>query len=372
MQDKDNGSDMDGNKSDQLRDLLKGRKGERHAVVLQDFPDPDAISCGFAYRCLAEAWGVETDLLYGGRISHQENIAMVNLLDIKLLSWEKPDIPVGRYQGSVFVDNQGTTSCLVEPLKRANVPVLAIVDHHAPQEILQPLFSDIQPSIGACASIFVHYLQSGWLSLDATPEHRNLATALMHGIISETSALIQAQPQDFRAAAYLQPFCDRELLNEILHQQRSHRVMEVISVALENRVIHAGFCLAGVGYLRAEDRDAIPQAADFLLSEETVHTAIVFGVVQNDREFIHGSLRTTKSALSPDLFLKEALGKAASGSFYGGGKAKAGGFEIPLGFLSGQDDHELSKLKWEAFNAKIQKRFFTKMGVEGNAMPSVT
>ena len=355
---------LDNKKVAQLTELLKGREGERHAVILQDFPDPDAISCGFAYRCIAAELGIEAELIYGGRISHQENIAMVNLLDITLTYWDDTDIPKGRYQASIFVDNQGTTSCLVERLEKVDVPVLAIMDHHAPQGRLQPLFSDIRPSFGACASIFVRYLQAGLLTMGSKPEHRNLATALMHGIISETGALIEAQPADFTAAAYLQPFCDRELLSEILHQQRSHRVMEIINIALENRVIHAGFSLAGVGFLRAADRDAIPQAADFLLTEETVHTAIVFGMVQSDREAIHGSLRTTKPALSPDQFLKDALGKSPTGVYYGGGKAKAGGFEIPLGFLAGYDDAELSKLKWNTYSAKILKKFFNKIGVE--------
>ncbi|MBF0162090.1 MAG: bifunctional oligoribonuclease/PAP phosphatase NrnA [Magnetococcales bacterium] len=349
----------------QLANLLKERGGERHIVVLQDFPDPDAISCGFAYRCIAAQWGIECDLVYGGRISHQENIAMVNLLNITVTLCELEEIPPDRYQGSVFVDGQGTTSCLVDRLERARVPVLIVVDHHAQQDRLQPLFADIRPSVGACASIFVEYLCDGLLPLVSKTEHRNLATALMHGIISETGALIEAQAQDFTAAAYLQPFCDRELLNEILHQQRSQKVMEVIRVALENRVIRSGYCISGVGYLRAADRDALPQAADFLLTEEMVHTAIVFGIVLGDREEeIHGSLRTTKLTVSPDQFLKESLGKMVGGSHYGGGKARAGGFEIPLGFLSGHDDPDLAKLKWDTFNAKIQKKFFTKIGAE--------
>ncbi len=349
----------------QLEALLKGRSGERHVVILQDFPDPDAISCGLAYRCLVAQWGIETDLVYGGRISHQENLAMVNLLGINIMQCESDEVPSERYQGSVFVDGQGTTSCLVERMERAGIPVLIVVDHHAQQDRLKPLFSDIRPAVGACASIFVDYMQGGLLPLVAKAEHRKLATALMHGIISETGALIEAQAQDFTAAAYLQPFCDRELLNEILHQQRSHQVMEVIHLALENRVIRSGYCISGVGYLRADDRDALPQAADFLLTEEMVHTVIVFGIVQGEREEIHGSLRTTRLTLSPDQFLKDALGRMASGSHYGGGKARAGGFEIPLGFLAGHDDPELSKLKWDTFKAKIQKKFFTKIGAEG-------
>ena len=45
------------------------------------------------------------------------------------------------------------------------------------------------------------------------------------------------------------------------------------------RIVAENFSIAGIGYLRAEDRDAIPQAADFLLTEENVHTVIVYGIV---------------------------------------------------------------------------------------------
>ena len=346
--------------------LLDGREGERHVVVLQDFPDPDAISCAFAYRLIADERGVETDLVYGGRVSHQENIAMINLLNIDLKEWGQEPVPAGLYDGSIFVDNQGTTSNLVDRLDAVGVPALAVVDHHSPQERLKPMFQDIR-SVGACASIFADYINKGALALKSSkPEHRRLATALMHGIISETGSMITALPLDFTSAAQLQPFIDNELLMEILHQQRSHRVMEVIRMALDNRVIREGFCFSGVGYIRSSDRDSIPQAADFLLTEAAVHTAVVYGIVTHSHggESINGSLRTTEVALGPDSFLKEALGRMENGSFYGGGKSNAGGFAIPLGFLSGQDDSTLAHLKWKAFDEKIRRKFFTKIGVE--------
>ncbi|MBF0294638.1 MAG: bifunctional oligoribonuclease/PAP phosphatase NrnA [Magnetococcales bacterium] len=354
-------------KAAQLKAMLSGREGERHAVILQDFPDPDAISCGLAYQLLAEEHGIHADLLYAGRISHQENIALINLLDIPVREWNEEEFAKHRYHGSVFVDNQGTTSTLVERLDAAKVPVLAVVDHHDLQNRLEaPLFTDIR-DVGACASIFAHYLAEGLMTMrPSRPEHRRLATALMHGIISETGSMIRAQPFDFTAAAFLQPFYDIDLLMDILHQRRNHKVMEVIRLALANRMIRAGLCLSGVGYLRGEDRDAIPQAADFLLTEDTVHTAVVYGVVTlpDGGECIHGSLRTSKNSLGPDAFLKDVLGRTEHGIFYGGGKAGAGGFEIPLGFLSGNDNEELSQLKWNAFDAKIRRKFFKKIGME--------
>ena len=75
--------------------------------------------------------------------------------------------------------------------------------------------------------------------------------------------------------------------------------------------------VAGVGYLRYEDRDAIPQAADFLITEENVHTAVVYGIVHDEdeekKELVVGSLRTNKITLDPDEFIKEAFGKDSQG-----------------------------------------------------------
>src|SRR5687768_14138836 len=67
-----------------LRELLKLRSGERHVVAIQDFPDPDAISAAVAYREIARTFGIEADILYEGLISHPENLALVNLLEIEL------------------------------------------------------------------------------------------------------------------------------------------------------------------------------------------------------------------------------------------------------------------------------------------------
>src|SRR4030095_2163479 len=145
---------------------------------------------------------------------------------------------------------------------------------------------------------------------------------------------------------------DRETLEAILSNRRSHNAMDVIQAALASRVVRDNYSVAGVGYLRYEDRDAIPQAADFLMTEEYVHTAIVYGIVvkNGEREFIVGRLRTRKPTLNPDIFLKDALGESSPGHFYGGGRREAGGFEIPIGFLAGRYDEEFMQWKWRLYD----------------------
>lgn len=358
------------NKAEQLAALLGAHRNERHILVMQSFPDPDAISSAFAHQMIAARYGIESDIAYDGVISHHENIALVELLQLHLLRvGETTDLK--RYQGSIFIDTQGTTSGLTERLKKVGVPVLGIIDHHEPQGLIEATFTDIRTNANATATIYTEYLESGLLRLETiNPDHERLATALMHGIRSETGNLVRAKAADFMAAAHLAEFVNQETLAAILANQRSHSAMDLIQSALAARVVLDNYSIAGAGYLRYEDRDAIPQAADFLLTEENVHTAIVYGlVIEEGRELIVGSLRTKKATFNPDVFLKEALGGPEAGRFYGGGRREAGGFEIAVGFLSGGSGEEFMQSKWRLYDEQIKRKLWSRLGVEKVRQP---
>ncbi|MCA9969010.1 MAG: DHH family phosphoesterase [Anaerolineales bacterium] len=347
-----------------IASLLAQHRGERHAIVLQNFPDPDAISAAYAHRLLSAAFDIETDILYAGRISHLQNIALVRLLDLSLIRFEG-ELPAA-YDAAVFVDNQGTTcQKIAAALEAAGVPPLIVVDHHEKQDRLQPEFCDIRP-VGATATIYAEYLAEGPLEMrEAKKEHVLAATALMHGLMTDTNGFVEAQPADFEAAVFLSQLVDKTLLSQIMSQARSKQVMETIHKALGNRLLVESFSLAGIGYLRAEDRDAIPEAVDFLLTEGNVHTAIVYGIVVSDdqEEVLVGSLRTTRITVNPDEFIKDVFGQDAHGRYYGGGKVAAGGFEIPVGFLAGNHDDGYEELKWRVFDSQVKARIFSKIGV---------
>lgn len=349
-----------------LRQTLQRHEGERQLLLLQDFPDPDALSSAWTYKLIAEQFDIQCDMVYAGTLSHQENIALVKLTNLPVQRWnlqgvkgKERDLSV--YQGCVLIDNQGTTSQLFELVQQADIPILVVIDHHSLQDEIEAEFLDIRPSTRATATIFTQYLQGGLLALDSnTSEHIKCATALMHGLRSDTNRLMQAQEEDFMAAAYLSRFYDSQLLNLILQSSRSKQVMDVIERSLKNRCVHNNVTIAGVGYLRYDDRDAIPQAADFLVTEENVHTAVVYGIVHDEDEeleLVVGSLRTTKLTLDPDEFIKEAFGQDAQGRFFGGGRSLAGGFEIPMGFLSGLNENsEYAKLKWTVYDTQIKQK----------------
>ena len=347
-----------------LEKLLKKHSGSHQLILLQDFPDPDALSAAWAYRIIASAYSIQCDIYYSGTLSHQENIALVKLTNLPAKRWpispkDRPNL--NDYQGYVLIDTQGTTSQLTELVRAAQLPLVLVVDHHAIQGKIDAELVDIRPEIHATATILTQYLQAGLIQLDrSNGTHVKCATALMHGLRSDTNQLMQASEPDFLAAAYLSQYYDAQLLSAVLQASRSRRVMDVIERSLRNRHMQNSVSIAGVGYLRYEDRDAIPQAADFLVTEENVHTAVVYGIVHDEdeeKELVVGSLRTSKITLDPDEFIKEAFGQDSQGRFFGGGRSMAGGFEIPIGFLSGfYENSDYNRQKWEVFDQQIKQK----------------
>jgi nanoRNase/pAp phosphatase (c-di-AMP/oligoRNAs hydrolase) len=77
---------------------------------------------------------------------------------------------------------------------------------------------------------------------------------------------------------------------------------------------------------RTSERDALPQAADYLATLEGVQTAIVFGIVEDS---IHLSARSTDTRVNLGAVLSTAFGDLGSA---GGHRGMAGG-EVPLGIL---------------------------------------
>ncbi|MDZ8034580.1 MAG: bifunctional oligoribonuclease/PAP phosphatase NrnA [Nostoc sp. DedQUE08] len=372
------GNSLAQQKSEELQRTLLAHRHDRQLVILQDFPDPDALSCAWAYQLIAQQYDIKCEIIYAGALSHQENIALVRLTNLPIQRWTTQTLKtkdLSSYQGFVLIDNQGTTSQLLSAVQQAGIPLVVLVDHHSIQGDLQSEFEDIRPYVRATATIFTQYLQTGLLALDSSiNQHVKCATALMHGLRSDTDRLMQAQEEDFMAAAYLSRFYDAQLLNAILQANRSKRVMDVIERSLKNRIVQNNFSIAGVGYLRYEDRDAIPQAADFLVTEENVHTAVVYGIVHDEDEeleIVIGSLRTSKLTLDPDEFIKEAFGQDSTGRFFGGGRTSAGGFEIPMGFLSGSNENSAyAKMKWEVFDAQIKQKLLRLVNPRDNPIQS--
>jgi nanoRNase/pAp phosphatase (c-di-AMP/oligoRNAs hydrolase) len=238
-------------------------------------------------------------------------------------------------------------------------PLLTFVDHHKETGKVQAEFIDIREDLGATSSIFSEYIEYlPELSLQKSlTTHAYIATALMHGIRTDTDDLMLASANDFYAAGYLRQFIDRDLLRMVSKQSVTARTMEIITKGLNNKIIKGTFLLAGVGFVREEDRDGIAQTADFLIRHEGVETAVVFGIV--NEKHVDGSLRTSSATVDPDRWLKELFGNDESGRPFGGGRRNKGGFRIPLGLLGRSPNR---KALWQLGEQTIHDIIFEKIG----------
>jgi nanoRNase/pAp phosphatase (c-di-AMP/oligoRNAs hydrolase) len=297
--------------------------------------------------------GIESTLLSFFEVSHQENRALVKRLDLNLVLYHDR-FDLDEYSLYAFVDSQKVETPIQEELE--DKTFLVFVDHHKKLGDIAAEFVDIREDAGSTCAIFADYLRAAYpQGLNPNdPDHVKLATALMHGIRSDTRSLLEASRLDFVAAAYLWPAVDQALLRKISAQSLNPAVMDMIQAALERKRIYDNFLFSDVGFVRREHRDGIPQAADFLLSREGTDTVLVFGIV--DGRTVDGSLRTRSDTINPDAFLKKAFGiDEETGSHYGGGNVRdKGGFQIPLGFLAQHKDREqLYRLASEVLHEKF-------------------
>jgi nanoRNase/pAp phosphatase (c-di-AMP/oligoRNAs hydrolase) len=351
-------ADSAGKKWQDFRAVLARHSGEKLLMVLTGYPDPDNIASGLAHQLLAKPFEIDTTLLCFHEVSHHENRVLVKRLEIDLqLYSDKFDLqPYSLY---AFVDTQKAECPITDKLK--DKTLLSFVDHHKRLGDIAAEFVDIREEAASTCAIYSEYLRAQYpqgLNPSET-EHVRLATALMHGLRSDTLDLLEASRLEYDAAAYLWPCVDQALLRKISAPSLAPAVMDMIQQALERKQILDNFLFTDVGFVRREHRDGIPQTAEFLLQREGIDTVLVFGIVEG--KTIDGSLRTRSDTINPDTFLKKTFGlDEETQSYYGGGNIKdKGGFQIPLGFLGHHSDRELLyRLTWEL----VQEKFLDGIG----------
>ncbi|MCK5688535.1 DHH family phosphoesterase [Myxococcota bacterium] len=345
--------------TERLSNTLAKHKGEKHIIAIRGYPDPDSIASAMAHAWLCEQADIEAIILYFDDISHHENRALVKKLAIDMVRYSTT-VDLSIYDGMAIVDSQ-----TVEMPEAFNgIPLISIVDHHKTLAEVKADFLDVREDSGSTSSIYAEYLAAGEYGLDKDhPGTGKLASALLYGIRSDTDNYLLAREIDYRAAAYLAPYADHELLLSISKQSVSPRTMEITQRAYANKVISDTYLLAAVGYVRDEDRDSIGQAADYLLRREGIDTVICYGIVNN--QFVDGSLRTTSNVVEPDRFLKELFGNDDHGVPYGGGRTDKGAFKIAFGPFAKCGDRDLL---WRMTQRTVEDLFFNKIGTDRNAV----
>ena len=193
--------------ADSLYEILT--EGDELTIVCHNNPDPDCLASAFALGRIAAAAGIdERRILYSGDISHQQNRAFVNLLEIDLQPFEVETVQ-DRPAGSLlaFVDHSipGANNRVPEGIR-----LDIVIDHH-PAEGIDARFVDHREELGAAATILAEYVRELDVELDSV-----LATALLFAIRRETLNFLRgATRAEYDAAGYLHDHADRELLRKL-------------------------------------------------------------------------------------------------------------------------------------------------------------
>ena len=315
-----------------IRRLLRptGERFARHlaasegvTVLTHPDPDPDALASALGVQLIAERQGTEATIQYPGEIGHQENRAFETVLELDTSCVDySADI---EHDDVVLVDHSEPRGFggddRVEPY--------AVVDHH-PEEPTAP-FTDVRPDAGACASIVTSYLQElGWTPAEPDAEPREeeipsrVATGLAYGVQADTTNLTRGcTALEFEGREFLVPGIDPDLLDRIANPNVDREVLRVKARAIEQLEVRGAHAVSDVG--QVDNPDAVPQAAEELLTMEGVEAVVVVG--EHD-----GHLKLSGRSQDDRVHMGKALDAAVDNlhdEAGAGGHARMGGGRLP-------------------------------------------
>jgi nanoRNase/pAp phosphatase (c-di-AMP/oligoRNAs hydrolase) len=331
-----------------LVNVIKESNDKEVAIFLQDNPDPDAIASGLTLKRICKFCDVESSIYYGGTISHQKNRALVNLLDINLINIKTKEevMKAVKSAGKIaLIEASIPSKNNILPLE---VTPNLIFDHHQIDiSSVKGDFVDIQPEIGATATMMTKYIRQ----LNIKPDV-SLATALLYGIRTDTKEFTRNTTlDDFEAAGYLSPLVDTTVMSQLEFPPMRLETLDIIGRAIRNKRIRGSYLVSFVDFI--SDRDALPQAAEMMLQLEGVYTVLVFGI---NGDKVQLSARSSDTRVNLGLILQSAFGELNSG-----GHATMAAGSINLGILGDANDRtSLLKVTSDA----IRKKFFSAVGAE--------
>jgi nanoRNase/pAp phosphatase (c-di-AMP/oligoRNAs hydrolase) len=254
------------NKLKELRAVV--HDNDRVAIILQDDPDPDAMSSAIALRVLLGRNKQTTPIFAFKPVTRPENRTMMHMLEIEIAPASTEELAT--FNKIAMVD--------VEPpyfgnkLPRADI----VIDHHQGYTSGNAAFEDIRVDYGATATIMTEYL----ISANERISER-LATALLYGIRSDTLSLSRrVTDADLGAFTHLYPLANYSLLRQIDRPELPVSFARILSQAMRRFVVRDGLVALHLGPVERDD--LIVQMADFCLQFEGVEWVAVSGKLGGD------------------------------------------------------------------------------------------
>lgn len=313
----------------------------RLAILTHDNPDPDTIASAAALKLLLQKKRrINSDVIYSGVIGRAENRAMVELLHLPMKHLSSADL--NSYGHLALIDAQPLTGNNAFP---ANRVVDIVLDHHPLREATRNArFYDVRPELGASATLMTQYLQDAGIEIP-----RDLATALLYGIRSETHDLgREVDPADLDAYMSLFAQCDAAKLATISRPQLPRRYYVQMAVALGSLEVGSTVALCTLG--EVIDPDFVPEMADLAIRAEGILWSLATGTYDGR---LYLSIRAHDANANAGAVMMRVLEGIGAG---GGHGMRAGG------------NVELRNQSAVKIQAEIRKRFLTAVNASGERL----
>ncbi len=290
-------------------------------------PDPDSIASALALRALLAHDVKQIVIAREGKINRLENIAMVNLLKIKMEPVET--IRAEDFTRHATVDGQ--PGMYAYEIGEYDV----VIDHHPLNKETIARFKDVRPRYGATSTIMTEYLMAA-----RRPISTRLATALCYGVKTDTNNFERdTLTQDVLAFRFLFHRANKNLLRKIDYSKLSLYNLIYFKRAIENLKLVKGKIFVHIG--EVTNPDICVQLADFLVRVNDISWAIVSAISEGKLIIVFRN----------DGYRKDA-GKIAAQAFgsmgSAGGHRSAARAEVPIEALKGKA-RELTQQAIESF-----------------------
>lgn len=284
-------------------------KYKKAFIQTHNNPDADAIASAWGMKKLIESFGLEAEIIYAGGAIFKPNIDnMVNKYGIKMTLID-PGFTVSSDELLVIIDGQYKAGN-VSPVSAENVMT---IDHHLEDGLWNYLYKDIQPRIGACATLVFNYLKRFGVLIDQA-----LATVLYFGILMDTDMFTgQMTTIDQDAKKELEALYDKKVID----------YLRLSSISFDDLRIYAH------GILRAErynnvvfslieecDDNLLGHISDLFSEINGIDVVVVYSPRWDGYKL---SIRSYHDYLTAEELARELTCDVGTG---GGHKNKAGGY----------------------------------------------
>ena len=198
-------------------------------IVCHDNPDPDALASAMAMKHLCESLEKDVTIIHGGMIEHQQNRAMVRLLNLDvrklILDWEVEDI-LKESDLVICVDfsHPGANNILPETC----VPHI-VIDHHTSETRPAGDVILVRSEFAATSSLVASILMNSGIEIN-----REVATALAFGIRTDTLGFTRSfNAVDLRALSWLGAWVDWDFMRSF---EKKDSIMKIREASLKKNL----------------------------------------------------------------------------------------------------------------------------------------